>query len=349
MTKTADNLHVTDVSSNHLSLLTWALERQGKNPLQLFSDIGVTPLSANDPIDRVPLAIVIRALAHIQQTSGDPCSGLELYSHMKLSHLNVLGFALSCSSTLLDFFERVRRFSQYLSSAFYIDFEQQDEHYQVTGRWNSQIYQDQLQQIPQAHLLLEAAGYCAFHMMQDVYGEDLPLKALYLPGQPHEKVVAAYAQVARCPIITGGDFLGADIATEIFTQRLPGANPSLARENDQKLVEHLAAIDETDIVHRCEKQILDGISTGQAYSLKEVAIQLGMSERALKQSLKEQDQSFSHLVAHIKKSLAIQHLQEGKMNISQIAYRLGFDSPSNFSRAFRAWTGASPRDYKRSK
>ncbi len=344
---TGDNLRITDISSNHLNLLTWALERQGKDPRNILGEIGVSIPAENDPLGRIPLVTMVKALEHIQQASGDPCAGLKLYGHMKLAHLNVLGFALSCSSTLLDFFERARRFSLYLSSAFMIDFAEQEDHFLISGRWSPDIYDEQIRQVPNAHLLLECAGYSALSMLQEAYGEALPLIRLFLPGQPHEQVVEAFAQAAKCPIVIGGDYLGAELAKDVFTRRLPGANPQLARVNDEQLIEHLATIEQTDLVHRCEKLILDGISAGGHYSLKDVARALGMSERGLKQNLRDHGQSFSGIVSHIKKTLAIQHLREGKKNVSQIAYLLGFDSPSNFSRAFRSWTGCSPRDYKR--
>ena len=33
---------------------------------------------------------------------------------------------------------------------------------------------------------------------------------------------------------------------------------------------------------------------------------------------------------------------------SEITYVLGFSEPSNFSRAFKCWTGASPSEYRES-
>jgi len=35
------------------------------------------------------------------------------------------------------------------------------------------------------------------------------------------------------------------------------------------------------------------------------------------------------------------------MHLEDIADRLGFADPSSFSRAFRRWSGVSPRDFRR--
>jgi AraC-like DNA-binding protein len=41
-----------------------------------------------------------------------------------------------------------------------------------------------------------------------------------------------------------------------------------------------------------------------------------------------------------------QHLLESGIGIKEIAHRLGFASPGNFSTAFRRATGVSPRQFR---
>jgi len=281
----------------------------------------------------------------IQSATGDPSSCLYLYGHMKLAHLNVLGFALSCSTNLLELFERARRFSAYLSSAFLIQIEELEDDYRISARWSPTIYEDQLKQEPNLNMLLECAGYSAIGMLQEAYGAPVPFKEVYLPGHPHATVVSAFAAVVHCPVHTGADFLGGVIDKKAAHTQLPGANPELARINDLQLTEHLATIERSDIVHRCERLVLRGLPEGR-FTLKDVSSQLGMSERVLQAKLRKHDQSFSDVLNRVRKTLAVQYIEENKKHISEIAYALGFESPSNFSRAFRSWTGYSPRSYK---
>lgn len=338
-------LRLTDISSNHLALLAWVLQRDGHDVDAIFAEVGVSVPSANNPLDRVPLVTVLRLLERLQEVSGDPCAGLNLYRRMKLGHLNVLGFALGCSSTLLDFFERAQRFCVYIGSAFLITVEAQDDHYRILGKWNPEVYREQLQGESHTHRLLECLGYSALGIIQDLFGESLPIRVIYLPKASHAKVVEGFETLSKAPVRTVADFVGCEIDAGVMRARLPGANPQLALQNDLLLIEQLAVSDDANIVHRCEQIIIDGMPTGE-YTLTQVAQRLGTSERVLQQSLKAQGQSFSGVVNRIKKSLATQYLQDSRKNIAQIAYALGFDSPSNFSRAFRSWTGCSPRDYK---
>jgi AraC-like DNA-binding protein len=43
--------------------------------------------------------------------------------------------------------------------------------------------------------------------------------------------------------------------------------------------------------------------------------------------------------------MARAHLEEGRASVTEIAFLLGFADTSSFSRAFRRWTGQSPRAY----
>ncbi|NOQ79196.1 MAG: helix-turn-helix domain-containing protein, partial [Gammaproteobacteria bacterium] len=41
--------------------------------------------------------------------------------------------------------------------------------------------------------------------------------------------------------------------------------------------------------------------------------------------------------------LAEKYVTEGKMNMTEITFMLGFSELSSFSRAYKRWTGHSPR------
>ena len=83
------------------------------------------------------------------------------------------------------------------------------------------------------------------------------------------------------------------------------------------------------------------------YSMEEIAAKLGFSARTLQRHLSDVDLVFSDIVEDIRQTKSRQFLQEGNLSISQVAALLGYTDVSNFSRAFRRWTGQSPREYQR--
>jgi AraC-like DNA-binding protein len=77
----------------------------------------------------------------------------------------------------------------------------------------------------------------------------------------------------------------------------------------------------------------------------EVARGLGMSERTLKRKLAEQGTSYSELLDRERHSQAVELLR-GAASIDDVAERLGYSDAANFTRAFRRWTGRSPRVHR---
>ncbi len=79
----------------------------------------------------------------------------------------------------------------------------------------------------------------------------------------------------------------------------------------------------------------------------EIAKQLAMSERSLARQLKVEGTSYNTLFAHVQAERAKNFLRNQTLSVSEIAYRLGYAEPASFTRAFSAWTGISPRNWRK--
>ena len=71
-----------------------------------------------------------------------------------------------------------------------------------------------------------------------------------------------------------------------------------------------------------------------------------MSKRTLQRKLKDENQSFFSLLNNLRSNLAKQYLSSTKYPITEIAYQLGYSSPSSFARAFKHQFGVSPLEYR---
>jgi AraC-like DNA-binding protein len=81
--------------------------------------------------------------------------------------------------------------------------------------------------------------------------------------------------------------------------------------------------------------------------LNKVASSMGIGSRTLQRHLKAQGYSFRGLLDNLRQELAQKYLRDQEMDISEIASLLGYAEASEFYRAFRAWTGSTPRQYRR--
>lgn len=81
-------------------------------------------------------------------------------------------------------------------------------------------------------------------------------------------------------------------------------------------------------------------------SQDEIARRFNISTRTLKRRLQEVDVSFREILEHELKSRAQHLLCADELDISEIAYQLGYNDVGNFSTAFKRWTNQTPRAFR---
>jgi AraC-like DNA-binding protein len=81
-------------------------------------------------------------------------------------------------------------------------------------------------------------------------------------------------------------------------------------------------------------------------SLAHVASLMGYQPRTLQRRLHSCGTTFQDLLEEIRRALALQYVGTGSSPLAEVARDLGFREASAFSRAFRRWTGETPRDYR---
>ncbi len=78
----------------------------------------------------------------------------------------------------------------------------------------------------------------------------------------------------------------------------------------------------------------------------EVAERLSVSPQTLRRHLAAEGTGFQQLRDQMRRDHAIAALADGRTPIEQISAQLGFSEPSAFHRAFKRWTGSTPRAYQ---
>ena len=65
----------------------------------------------------------------------------------------------------------------------------------------------------------------------------------------------------------------------------------------------------------------------------------------LQRRLSDEQTSYKEILDNTRHHLALRYIKQKHFPIGEIAYLLGFADPSNFSRAFKRWTGRAPTAY----
>jgi len=77
-----------------------------------------------------------------------------------------------------------------------------------------------------------------------------------------------------------------------------------------------------------------------------IAQQLHVTTRTLRRKLNDEGTSFQTLKDNVRRDTAIHLLSQPNIPISDISRQLGFSEPAAFTRAFKLWTGVSPKIYR---
>ena len=101
-------------------------------------------------------------------------------------------------------------------------------------------------------------------------------------------------------------------------------------------------------VRRVQRVVQSRLAAGQRPTLRATARDLQISPRTLQRRLDDRGLSFTVLLARAEAQRACHLLRNQTLHISEISRALGYRDPSSFSRAFRHWTGVSPREYRSS-
>jgi AraC-like DNA-binding protein len=93
-------------------------------------------------------------------------------------------------------------------------------------------------------------------------------------------------------------------------------------------------------------QVIETLSTDLRPKIALIAEAIGISVRSLQRRLATSGVSFDRLVDDANLAGAAELLR-GPDKIIDVALAMGYSDPAHFTRAFRRWTGHSPRAFRR--
>ncbi|WP_409192915.1 AraC family transcriptional regulator ligand-binding domain-containing protein [Bradyrhizobium sp. RDM4] len=155
-----------------------------------------------------------------------------------------------------------------------------------------------------------------------------------------------YGRMFNCPIDFDAGSMEWHFDAGVLDLQCPNANPITAQVCQQFCDAVMAERPgETDLVRKIRTACLN--SPKRFPTADEVAEQLGLSLRTLHRRLAKDELSYQELLDGMRKSVAMEFLENTHLLIDQVAERVGFADATSFRKAFRKWTGRAPTDYRR--
>ena len=100
--------------------------------------------------------------------------------------------------------------------------------------------------------------------------------------------------------------------------------------------------DPDDLVTRAQHEVMRRLGTGEP-DIDGIAQAMAVSTRTLQRRLEERGITFKRLVDEVREDQARKLVSAGTMSLSEVAFFLGYSDQSALSRAFKRWTGQTPK------
>ncbi|MCJ1886493.1 AraC family transcriptional regulator [Pseudomonas sp. LA21] len=96
---------------------------------------------------------------------------------------------------------------------------------------------------------------------------------------------------------------------------------------------------------RVRSALLDMLPSGRS-SIQDVSDRLAMSKRSLQRHLADEALSYQEVLDDTRANLARHYLSRSTISPGEISFLIGFQDANSFLRAFKAWTGMTPGEYR---
>lgn len=193
-------------------------------------------------------------------------------------------------------------------------------------------------------------------LMEPMDGEELCTKIKHNPGTNHIPVIILTSQndeasVQRCLDCGADRFFTKPISMDLLRSAIANAisnsdtiRSKYSNEVDYKYDE-LKVNSSKSLVERVIEAIKTNIDKPE-FGVEDLSREIGMSRVHMNRKLKEAiGQSPSGLIRSIRLKQAAYLLINDKVNISEVAYRVGFSTHSYFSSSFRDYFGMTPKEF----
>ena len=321
------------------------LRQRGADPHAILSRAGLAAEDLADPERRVPLIRFLALLEICADELGDPHFGLRFGTQYDPRHAGVVGNVALASRTVREALQMIGRYLPTMvdSAVYRLDVE--------GGMATSYSYYiDPLMMTYQQKNDWGVAFAC--NVIRHGLGEpDWAPAEVLLPQLAAESAAARRERIGllRAKVRGGYAWAGIRFDAAVLERPMKTADATLER-----LMRHygdlqLAGLEtQGDELARLRRSIAQLVVQGDS-SVERLAQSLGCSVRTLQRRFTARGLNYSNLLGQVRKTLALNLLENPSLGIAQVAYCLGYSEVSTFNHAFRRWLGQSPRDYRNSR
>jgi AraC-like DNA-binding protein len=310
---------------------------RGADPHALAAGAGVELAQLEDPDSRVPLERYKALIKAGQALSGDPALALHYAEARTLDEVSIVGLIGNAAETMVDAFQQLQRYSMLVVEVDIGTDTRFKSSVDNSGIWlvDHRVRPNDFPELTETAFGQMVTGTKRFG--------DTPFVLEVHLTYPEPGYQSEYERVLGAPVHFEMARNAMRIDPAWMTHRIalsPRYVFGVLSERADALLEELASRD--SVRARVEGLVMPILHTG-GIGIDAVASKLNVSRTTLYRRLKEEGTTFEDVLDELRHRLAVDYLAGSKASVNETAYLVGFSEPAAFSRAFKRWTGRSPR------
>lgn len=312
------------------------LERHGVDPRQLLREAGLPPETFDDAENVVPFAALCRYVDLATARTGIVDLGLRACLDTGLRSLVTVGYLVAHSKTVALALATLEAYL-HVHDQGGIAFVAEDGPVVALG------YEVLVPGMGGADQVTFGSVAIAANIMRELCGRGFRIREATF-AYPAPADTALFQRFFRAPVRFSAGRSAITFDAEWLAKPVNRADPFLRDVLEQRVMTDGFEVRSTfeDRVRRVVRTL---VATGR-WSADEVAATFGMSRRTLARRLKEVGSNFRHLVEGALFDVSRQLLESTTLPVLEIAIRVGFADPASFARAFKRWSGVTPREWR---
>lgn len=315
-----------------------ACERLGVDTAVLLDAAGVSRKTLDDPDARLPSHQVTLLWRKAYELSRDPVLSLHAAESCPLGAYKVIDYMAHNARTVGEAFRYAARYFKLINTAVTLPID-------ATGDPISFGIVDDSSAEGVSRPYAEYCFAAFFLHIRAATGVPFALRRIqFTHVRPAE--ISEHERVFECPVEFEARHTRMLIARSVWATPTTGAQAGVIEvlaEHANLLLEKLPK--RPELVERTRK-VISGRLRGGDPSLEGVAAELGISARTLQRHLADLGFSYNAVADEVRQSAAGLYLEQPDIAISEVAYLLGFSDQSAFNRAFKRWTGLTPKQFR---
>lgn len=312
---------------------------KGAEPARLLAEAGLQPGQFCDLDARLPFSRFVALMGAAKALCNEPALALEFGAASDMRRMSIVGLIAYASATMAEALAQINRYGRLTID---VDGVADGPRFEIVHR-NGERWMVDRRANPNAFPELTEATWSRFicATRRDFPQARCALAAEVTHAAPSHR--DAYDRLWQVPVTFGAERNAIQTTLDWGEVRIQPDNRyvfGVFTERGDALLEELES--QTTLRGRVESLLLPLLHTGDV-SINTIARKLETSRQTLHRNLKAEGVTFEQVLDELRCRMALHYLAAKRVSVNETAYLVGFSDASAFSRAFKRWTGRSPR------